>query len=44
MAIQEAKSIKEIMKWRRYNNRWIPKVIIGDVRKIIPRLPNNFID
>ncbi|OYT55494.1 MAG: site-specific DNA-methyltransferase [Desulfurococcales archaeon ex4484_217_2] len=44
MTIQRTISSSEIKKWKRYNGKWVPKVIVGDVRKIIPKLPNNFID
>jgi DNA modification methylase/DNA-directed RNA polymerase subunit RPC12/RpoP len=30
--------------WRRIRDSWIPKVVIGDIRKVIPLLPDNFID
>ena len=42
--MQKIKDVDIIIKWKRFNNSWIPKVIIGDVRKIIPKLPDNFID
>jgi DNA modification methylase len=35
---------EKLKVWQRFNYSWIPKVIIGDVRKVIPLLPNNYID
>jgi len=33
------------MEWKKKEGgKWIPKVIVGDARKVIPRLPDNFID
>jgi len=32
------------LEWKKNNWKWVPKVVVGDARKIIPNLPNNFID
>jgi DNA modification methylase len=38
-------SLREFLReWERVNGAWVPKVIVGDVRKIINQLPDNFID
>lgn len=33
-----------LREWRRTDGSWVPKVIIGDVRKVASLLPDNFID
>jgi DNA modification methylase len=35
---------KDIWEFKRINDFWIPKVIVGDIRKVAQYLPNNFID
>ncbi|MCS7103088.1 MAG: DNA methyltransferase [Candidatus Korarchaeum sp.] len=30
--------------WKRKGSSWVPKVIIGDVRRIVPLLPDGFVD
>uniref|UniRef100_A0A7C4D126 site-specific DNA-methyltransferase (cytosine-N(4)-specific) n=1 Tax=Ignisphaera aggregans TaxID=334771 RepID=A0A7C4D126_9CREN len=35
---------KWFTEWQTYRNSWIPKIVIGDTRKIIPLLPDNYID
>jgi DNA modification methylase len=37
-------NIEKIFEFNKIDNSWIPKIILGDVRKVIPHLPNNFID
>ncbi len=36
--------IEEIFKFNKMDNMWVPKLILGDVRKVLPHLPDNFID
>jgi len=38
------KNYAELKKFKMKDGVWIPKVIIGDVREIVNKLPNNFID
>jgi DNA modification methylase len=38
-------SLREFLReWKKADGSWIPKVVIGDVRKIVNQLPDNFID
>jgi len=38
-------SLREFLReWKKADGSWIPKVVIGDVRKIVSQLPDNFID
>jgi DNA modification methylase/DNA-directed RNA polymerase subunit RPC12/RpoP len=34
----------KLLEWQKKDDYWVPKVLIGDVRKIIPQLPDNYID
>lgn len=36
--------VNYFIEWKSYNDSWMPKVLIGDVRKVIPLLPNNYVD
>ncbi|MEM0017756.1 MAG: site-specific DNA-methyltransferase [Candidatus Korarchaeum sp.] len=33
-----------IWEFKRVGDRWIPKVIVGDIRRVAPHLPDNFVD
>jgi len=35
---------EELRTWQKYGKSWVPKVIIGDVRKVLHLFPDNFID
>jgi len=36
--------MKDVWRFKKVNDMWVPKVIIGDIREVAPKLPNNFID
>jgi DNA modification methylase len=38
------KNHKKIWQFQRVGDSWIPKVVLGDIRKIARHIPNNFID
>ena len=38
------RKIEKIFRFNKIDNSWVPKLILGDVREVLPRLPDNFID
>ncbi|MEM3806149.1 MAG: site-specific DNA-methyltransferase [Desulfurococcus sp.] len=44
MSHREVDTFNWFTEWKSHNDSWVPKVIIGDVRKVIPLLPDNYVD
>jgi DNA modification methylase len=36
--------IECLKKFKKLDDIWVPKIIVGDIRKVVHRLPDNFID
>lgn len=41
---ENMQNIEKISEFTKVANSWVPKLILGDVRKVLSYLPNNFID